>query len=173
MLEHRKISGVYWSLASLHMMDCLDDLPKEEIIEWVFKTYDKDSGGFGANEQLDPQLLSTLSAVQILAIYNELDRLDMEKVVEYIKSLQNEDGSFSGDQWGEVDTRFSYGALLCLKIMNRLEDVDVDKAIDYVLRCRNFDGGFGCIPGAESHAGQSGPGHLGKKKPRFSCVDSI
>jgi len=44
MLEHRKISGVYWSLASLHMMDCLDDLPKEEIIEWVFKTYDKDSG---------------------------------------------------------------------------------------------------------------------------------
>jgi len=78
----------------------------------------------------------------------------MEKVVEYIKSLQNEDGSFSGDQWGEVDTRFSYGALLCLKIMNRLEDVDVDKAIDYVLRCRNFDGGFGCIPGAESHAGQ-------------------
>lgn len=29
-------------------------------------------------------------------------------------------------------------------------------------RCRNFDGGFGCIPGAESHAGQI-----------FTCVGAL
>ena len=40
-----------------------------------------DSGGFAANVGLDPQLLSTLSGVQILAIYNELDRLDVDKTV--------------------------------------------------------------------------------------------
>ena len=32
--------------------------------------------------------------------------------------------------------------------------IDIHKAVDYVLSCRNFDGGFGCVPGAESHAGQ-------------------
>lgn len=30
------------------------------------------------------------------------------------------------------------------------------------IRCRNFDGGFGCIPGAESHAGQI-----------FTCVGAL
>jgi len=31
---------------------------------------------------------------------------------------------------------------------------DLPKANAFVGACRNFDGGFGCVPGAESHAGQ-------------------
>lgn len=72
-----------------------------------------------------------------------------------VKTLQKEDGSFSGDQWGEIDTRFSYIALCTLALLQRLDAVNVDKAVEFILRCKNFDGGFGCVPGAESHAGQS------------------
>ncbi|KAM3567083.1 hypothetical protein VYU27_010766, partial [Nannochloropsis oceanica] len=36
------------------------------------------------------------------------------------------------------------------------------KAKAFVGACRNFDGGFGCIPGAESHAGQV-----------FTCVGTL
>ena len=43
----------------------------------------------------------------------------------------------------------------CLKLLGRLDAINTDKAIEYVVRCRNFDGAFGCIPDAESHAGQS------------------
>ena len=32
--------------------------------------------------------------------------------------------------------------------------IDIYKAVRYIISCRNFDGGFGCVPGAESHAGQ-------------------
>ena len=32
--------------------------------------------------------------------------------------------------------------------------IDIHKAVYYIISCRNFDGGFGCVPGAESHAGQ-------------------
>lgn len=71
-----------------------------------------------------------------------------------VASLQQPDGSFFGDQWGEVDTRFSYCAVNCLSLLNRLDAVDVEKTIEFVLRCKNFDEGFGCVPGAESHAGQ-------------------
>ncbi|KAL3375219.1 hypothetical protein AABB24_006618 [Solanum stoloniferum] len=71
-----------------------------------------------------------------------------------IAGLQNEDGSFSGDIWGEVDTRFSYIAILSLALLHRLDKVDVGKAVKYILSCKNVDGGFGCTPGAESHAGQ-------------------
>lgn len=53
----------------------------------------------------DPHMLYTLSAVQILALFDKLDMIDRELVILYIASLQNEDGSFGGDKWGEVDTR--------------------------------------------------------------------
>jgi len=62
--------------------------------------------------------------------------------------------SFSGDEWGEVDTRFSYAGLLCARILDRVDQIDVRAAVNYVRSCANFDGGFGCVPGAESHAGQ-------------------
>lgn len=111
---------------------------------------------FGGNVGHDPHMLYTLSAIQILALTHRLDRLDRDKTAAYIAGLQREDGSFAGDQWGEIDTRFSYCALSGLAILGRLDGglIDVEKATDYVGRCRNFDGGFGCVPGAESHAGQ-------------------
>ena len=34
-----------------------------------------------------------------------VDKIDVEGVVRYIQSLQQEDGSFTGDKWGEVDNR--------------------------------------------------------------------
>jgi geranylgeranyl transferase type-2 subunit beta len=109
---------------------------------------------FAGNTDQDPHLLYTLSGVQVLAMYDALDRIDQGAVVAYVAALQQEDGSFSGDMWGEVDSRFSYCALLTLAILGRLDAVDVEKAADYIVSCVNFDGGFGCIPGAESHAGQ-------------------
>ncbi len=54
---------------------------------------------------------------QILCLYDALDAIDCEKVVNYVKKLQNEDGSFCGDQWGEVDTRFSMCAVACLALL--------------------------------------------------------
>lgn len=65
------------------------------------------------------------------------------------------DGSFKGDEWGEIDTRFSYCALACLSLLNRLNAIDLDKAVAFIDSCRNFDGGYGSVPGAESHSGQS------------------
>lgn len=38
-------------------------------------------------------------------------------MVSYVTKLQNEDGSFCGDQWGEVDTRFSMCAVACLALL--------------------------------------------------------
>jgi len=35
-------------------------------------------------------------------------------------------------------------------------------AVRFIKRCQNFDGGFGCVPGAETHAGQI-----------FTCVGAL
>ena len=91
---------------------------------------------FGANVKHDPHILYTLSALQVLALYDELSVVDADLVVRYVASLQQSDGSFSGDQWGEIDTRFSYCALSVLSILGQLDSpkIDMKKAIDFVAR---------------------------------------
>ncbi len=38
------------------------------------------AGGFGGNYQHDPHILYTLSAVQILALFDRLDAVDADKI---------------------------------------------------------------------------------------------
>jgi geranylgeranyl transferase type-2 subunit beta len=153
--EHLRMSGVYWGLTAMDTLGKLGEMPTGDIADWVLQCQHP-NGGFGGNAGHDPHLLYTLSAIQILAICDALDKLDRDLVCRYIASLQQPDGSFVGDEWGEVDTRFSYCALSALSILGRLHSgvVDVDRSVAFVASCVNFDGGFGCIPGAESHAGQ-------------------
>lgn len=152
--DHKRLSGVYWALSSLALLNELDRLPKERILEYTLSCYDAERGMFSGNTDQDGHLLYTLSGIQILALYDELELVDGERVARAVGGLQQADGSFVGDEWGEVDSRFSYCALLTVGILGRMEVVDVEKAMEFVMRCVNFDGGFGCIPGAESHAGQ-------------------
>lgn len=70
-------------------------------------------------------------------------------------ALQQPDGSFYGDQWGEKDTRFSYCAIAALFLLDALDRIDTTKAAEFIHATRNMDGGYGAVPGAESHAGQS------------------
>lgn len=153
LMEHLKMSGTYWGLTALALLNRLDVMKKEEVISFVISCQHP-NGGFSGNVGHDPHLLYTLSAVQILAMYESLNSVNTEAIVSYVKSLQQEDGSFFGDNWGEVDTRFSYCALSCLSLLGRLNEVNVPKAIEFIIKCQNFDGGFGSLPGAESHAGQ-------------------
>jgi geranylgeranyl transferase type-2 subunit beta len=165
--EHLRMSGIYWTYAALSLLVSpseadkilgITSSPSEDrpsIVEWVLKCYDKSTGGFGGNLGHDGHLLYTLSAIQILVIANyDLKQLPKEKIVNFILSLQQDDGSFAGDQWGEIDTRFSYCALSTLSLLSSLERIDVPKAVEYIASCQNLDGGFGSMQGAESHAGQ-------------------
>ncbi|SBT79885.1 geranylgeranyltransferase, putative [Plasmodium malariae] len=76
-----------------------------------------------------------------------------ENACNYILTLLNEDGSFKGDKWGEVDTRFVYSAVSCLTILNKLNLVSTEKISSYVLTnyaiCEN---GFSWTSGNEPHA---------------------
>ncbi|CAH0751089.1 unnamed protein product [Diatraea saccharalis] len=128
-------------------------MPKGEIIEFITSCQDSESGGISASIGHDPHILYTLSAVQVLAMYDRLDAIDVDGVVRYIVSLQQEDGSFDGDKWGEVDTRFSFCAVMILSLLHRLDAININKTVDFVLSCMNFDCGFGSKPGSESHAG--------------------
>ena len=85
-------------------------------------------------------------------MYNSVSSINTDKLAEFVKNLQNSDGSFSGDYAGEVDTRFSYCAVSILSLLGKLDMIDCVKARDFILKCKNIDGAFGGMPGAESHA---------------------
>lgn len=128
-----------------------------------------ENGGFGAAPGHDPHMLYTISGVQILAMVDGFDELEKKvtdgkrKIADFVASLQQANGTFAGDEWGETDTRFLYGALNVLSLLGYLPHqrpneepalIDVKAAIAHIKACQNFDGGFGVAPGAESHSGQ-------------------
>ncbi|XP_056163786.1 geranylgeranyl transferase type-2 subunit beta 1-like [Syzygium oleosum] len=142
-------------LTTLDLVGKLDTVDSNEVVSWILQCQHKSGlhvqADLVGNIGRDPHLLYTLCAVQVLALFDKLDVLDINKVTNFIGALQNEDESFSGDMWGEVDTWFSYCALCCIAILKRLDSTDVEKAARYTVSCKTLDGGFGSTPGAESH----------------------
>uniref|UniRef100_A0A023FAL4 Geranylgeranyl transferase type-2 subunit beta n=2 Tax=Triatoma infestans TaxID=30076 RepID=A0A023FAL4_TRIIF len=151
--EYLRMSGMYWVLTALGLMGKVEEVNKRQFLDFINTCIDKESGGISASIGHDPHLLYTLSAVQIACILDAVSELPIEGIVNYVKSLQQPDGSFAGDKWGEIDTRFSFCAVACLSLLGRLDAIDIPKATEFVMRCQNFDGAFGSQPNSESHAG--------------------
>ncbi|ODV86716.1 hypothetical protein CANARDRAFT_195837 [[Candida] arabinofermentans NRRL YB-2248] len=156
--EHLRMNGLYWGICALFTMRSESELDREEVKKFILECYDDKNGGFASFPKHDSHILSTLSALQILKMYDMLDDVvkgeRRDKLVRFIKGLQLPDGSFQGDHFGEVDTRFIYTAIQSLAILEELTEEIVNPAVEFTLLCQNFDGGFGMIPGAESHAAQ-------------------
>ncbi|KAJ1956080.1 Rab geranylgeranyltransferase [Linderina pennispora] len=154
MSEHLRVSGIYWGLVALELMGRAPAFDKDAVVAYVLTCQNAD-GGFGGHTSHDSHLLYTMSAVQILAMYDALDKISADKVVGYVVGLQDEEtGEVSGDRWGEKDTRFAFISLAILSFFHAVDRIKVGPIVEYVGRSMNYDGGFGSGPGGESHAAQ-------------------
>lgn len=70
---------MYWGLSALYLLGKAELLDQNEIVAWVLSCQ-KESGGFGGSPRHDAHLLHTLSAIQVLAIYDKLHLLDASQV---------------------------------------------------------------------------------------------
>lgn len=73
--EHLRLNGLYWGLTALHLLRRPDALPRQEVIDFVLSCQ-HENGGFGAAPGHDAHMLSTVSAVQILAMTDAFDQLE-------------------------------------------------------------------------------------------------
>ncbi|KAL1760635.1 terpenoid cyclases/protein prenyltransferase alpha-alpha toroid [Schizophyllum commune] len=154
---HLRLNAIYWGLTALFVMGRPDALDRDELIEFVLSCWDEEAGALGAHPDHDAHMLSTLSGIQILLELDAIDKLDVDRVVKFILSLQQPSGVFAGDRFGEIDTRFTYCAINALSLLGRLGDWPEEarkRTINYIRQCHNYDGGFGNVVGAESHAAQ-------------------
>ncbi|WFD33483.1 protein geranylgeranyltransferase type II [Malassezia cuniculi] len=156
MTAHLRLNGVYWGLCALSLMHERDALDRDELVQFVLSCFNENDGAFGSYPGHDAHILSTLSAIQVLALVDALPELGArrERVIKFVLSLQQADGSFHGDRWGENDTRFLYCGVSTLAHLGALDQLDHKLTADWVMQCSNFDGGFGATRGAESHAAQ-------------------
>tara|TARA_B110000459_G_scaffold46336_1_gene51480 strand:+ start:658 stop:1695 length:1038 start_codon:yes stop_codon:yes gene_type:complete len=97
-------------------------MSKEDVMKFINECYDEKSSLFAGAPGHDGHLLYTLSAIQIFVLYEcvqeQLSEERAKKICTAISKLQSkEDGSFAGDEWGEVDTRFSYCAFSALSLL--------------------------------------------------------
>ena len=88
MTEFLRMSGVYWGLTSMFLMNKQDMMEKDEIIEFV-KSCHHDNGGFGASQYHDPHLLYTLSAIQVSCIFHFKYQAIVAKWLLFILSVNN------------------------------------------------------------------------------------
>ncbi|KAA6395599.1 MAG: putative Geranylgeranyl transferase type-2 subunit beta 2 [Streblomastix strix] len=151
-IEHMKMNAVYWGLSALDLLNALPLTEERNLIMNKLQKCRNVDGGYGGSPLHDSHILSTLSVIQIAVILGQVDKIDRESI--NIAGLQNKDGSFNGDKYGEVDTRFSYCACCALSLINKLNVINQEKAVEYLDRCRNWDGGFGQWIDSESHGGQ-------------------
>ncbi|RWW60716.1 hypothetical protein BHE74_00032272 [Ensete ventricosum] len=76
LIEHLRMNGAYWGLTTLDLLNKIGAIDVDEVVVI--------SGGFAGNLGHDPHLLYTLSAVQVLAIVDRIDVLDIGKVSDCI-----------------------------------------------------------------------------------------
>ncbi|VDL79450.1 unnamed protein product [Nippostrongylus brasiliensis] len=134
MAEPLRLSGIYWCVSALCLQNKPDALDRVAIVNYI-RECQRPDGGFAPAAHHDSHLLHTLSAVQILIMYESLDKFDLDAIAEYVRQLQNDDGSFGGDVSNEIDTRFSFCAVATLFLIDRLHVIDIDKAVQFVFCC--------------------------------------
>jgi len=125
--EHLRLSGMYWGLTANALLSREKEeqnaiMSKEDVVKFINECYDEKSSLFAGAPGHDGHVLYTLSAIQIFVLYEcvreQLSEERAKKICRAISKLQNTtDGSFSGDEWGEVDTRFSYCAFSALSLL--------------------------------------------------------
>ena len=65
MTEFLRMSGIYWGVTAIDLLDELSKLDKTSIIDFIKKCFCTTTGGFSACENHDPHILYTLSAIQV------------------------------------------------------------------------------------------------------------
>uniref|UniRef100_A0A182QX37 Geranylgeranyl transferase type-1 subunit beta n=1 Tax=Anopheles farauti TaxID=69004 RepID=A0A182QX37_9DIPT len=160
-------------LDSLHM---LTDTFQQDIINWIYKLQvvprpgERAYGGIQGSSTFDVldtpdscglqmyrwgHLAITYTGIAVLvALGDDLSRLNRRAIVDGVAAVQRDDGSFSATIEGsEHDMRFVYCAAAICAMLNDWGRVDRKKMADYILKSIRYDYGISQHYEMESHGG--------------------
>lgn len=148
--DSNRMMFAFFSISGLDMLNSLDMINQDEklsAIEWIYKLQVKNSGkrsGFMASTTLPddtPQYqcghlpMAYTGLATLLALGDDLSRVDKKSLLEGIRACQSDDGCFVAMITGsERDMRFIYCACCVSAILDDWSGIDKEKAVDYILR---------------------------------------
>ncbi|ORX88579.1 geranylgeranyl transferase type-1 subunit beta-like protein [Basidiobolus meristosporus CBS 931.73] len=92
----------------------------------------------------------------LLALGDDLSRVNRKAIIESMPYLQREDGSFCPCyESRESDMRFLYCASVVSYILNDWTGIDIPKALSFIKSSQAYDYGIGQGPSQESHGGST------------------
>ena len=159
---------VYFAVNSLAMLRRLDSLgaeKKQALIDWIYslQVEPPELGGFRSsfcdftpNHSVEESHLAMAYSymASLLILGDDLSRVDKARMLEMVKKMQLEDGSFMGHTHNsEADIRYVFCAAAITRMLGDNGGIDVEKAIEYTLNCQTYEGGFAHAPGDEAHGG--------------------
>ncbi|PNF21831.1 Geranylgeranyl transferase type-1 subunit beta [Cryptotermes secundus] len=161
----------------LNALDVLDDKKKEHIIDWIYRLQVVPDGSHSSLKRCGFQGSSTLiftrgesdcstvyecghlamtytGLASLVILGDNLSRVNRAAIIEGVKALQQEDGSFCATLAGsESDMRFVYCAACICYILHDWSAMDVKKTVNYITRSMSYDYGIALAPELESHGG--------------------
>ncbi|RWS13653.1 geranylgeranyl transferase type-1 subunit beta-like protein [Dinothrombium tinctorium] len=167
--DTHRLSLAFFVISSIDLLNSNALLNEERraIIDWIYSMQIPPNEGIGkrgfrgssANSG-DPydfghltMIYSALASLIILG--DDLKRINRQAIVEAIKELQLEDGSFAATHGSESDMRFVYSAVVVSHILQDWSGIDIDKTVTFIKKCLSYEGGFGLRPGCEAHGGST------------------
>uniref|UniRef100_A0A3Q1H9Y2 Protein farnesyltransferase subunit beta n=1 Tax=Acanthochromis polyacanthus TaxID=80966 RepID=A0A3Q1H9Y2_9TELE len=146
----------FWILHSLELLE--EPIPAavaSDVCQFLAHCQSP-TGGFAGGPGQHAHLAPTYAAVNALCIigteeaYNIIDR---EKLLDFLWSVKQPDGSFVMHVGGEVDVRSAYCAASVASLTNILTPKLFEDTTNWILRCQNWEGGLSGVPGLEAHGG--------------------
>ncbi|XP_040015954.2 protein farnesyltransferase subunit beta isoform X1 [Gasterosteus aculeatus] len=146
----------FWILHSLELLE--EPIPAavaSDVCQFLARCQSA-AGGFAGGPGQHAHLAPTYAAVNALCIigteeaYNIIDR---EKLLDFLMSVKQPDGSFVMHVGGEVDVRSAYCAASVASLTNILLPKVFEDTPNWILSCQNWEGGLSGVPGLEAHGG--------------------
>uniref|UniRef100_A0A3B3TWD9 Protein farnesyltransferase subunit beta n=1 Tax=Poecilia latipinna TaxID=48699 RepID=A0A3B3TWD9_9TELE len=143
----------------LHSLELLEESIPSAITSEVCQFLDlcqSPTGGFAGGPGQHAHLAPTYAAVNALCIigteeaYNVINR---EKLLDFLWSLKQPNGSFVMHIGGEVDVRSAYCAASVASLTNIMTPALFEDTTNWILSCQNWEGGLSGVPGLEAHGG--------------------
>ncbi|XP_051885438.1 protein farnesyltransferase subunit beta isoform X2 [Pristis pectinata] len=146
----------YWILHSLELLsEPLDEGTASHICQFLARCQSP-NGGFGGGPGQEPHLAPTYAAVNALCIIGTEESygvINREKLLEFLYSVKQPNGSFTMHVSGEVDVRSAYCAASVASLTNIITPTLFEGTPEWIIRCQNWEGGIGGVPGMEAHGG--------------------
>uniref|UniRef100_A0A8C4HJ16 Protein farnesyltransferase subunit beta n=1 Tax=Dicentrarchus labrax TaxID=13489 RepID=A0A8C4HJ16_DICLA len=146
----------FWILHSLELLE--EPIPTavaSDVCQFLARCQSP-TGGFAGGPGQHAHLAPTYAAVNALCIigteeaYNVINR---EKLLDFLWSVKQPDGSFVMHVGGEVDVRSAYCAASVASLTNILTPKLFEDTTNWILSCQNWEGGLSGVPGLEAHGG--------------------